>query len=467
MTKYSSNELLRLLIDAIVHASPLKDVQTVLRSDADPNGTLRQGLRPLHYAAYHNRADVIHLLCRWGADVNKGDDIGYTSLHIAAKHGFLACALALIENGSVVNFCDEGTPTTDSKVSELLTVHPLNLASENDHAEMMELLLRHGANPNQKYFIGHEINIIPLENTKCLEILLRYGGDPDAYSRSGITPIMKACKQGHKEAISLLINYGANVDKTCHPKLDQKRAIHYAVMSGNSEIARLLLDAGANTRQPPEFLYPPLDFAITQDKPKMCELLLQYGADPNEVNGNGCSMLQIACSTPELLNQVELIEQLLENGADPRFGSSNFSFITPCLTPLVEYLACNGEYDIAIVELLLRHGAEINLTRATGRYCIKDKAGVLAVLRKMRDFPDILCLLIEASGARDREATRQEPNLSPIIRAQVLAAAAIPASLKHLTRLTIQGLIKPPRPKMVKLLPLPPYIKNYLTYKAR
>ena len=50
---------------------------------------------------------------KYGADVNLGDDIGYTPLHIAAKHGFLTCAQMLLDNGAIVNYC--GDPNSEAK----------------------------------------------------------------------------------------------------------------------------------------------------------------------------------------------------------------------------------------------------------------------------------------------------------------------------------------------------------------
>ena len=409
------------------------------------------------------------LLIKYGADVNKGDDIGYTPLHIAAKHGYLTCAQILIDHGAVVNFCDCPNTTVgeDVKVLALLTVHPLNLAIENNLPDMTDLLLRNGANPNQKYFIGHEINIVPLENIECLEVLLKYGADPDSYNRAGITMLMKACKQKETAAMRLLIKYGADVNKLCHPKLEQKRALHYAVMTGSIPVTKLLLDAGTDTRQTQEFRFPPLEFAVTQDKVDVCHLLLEYGAEPNEINENKCSPLQLACVTPDLQHRAEITEMLLEAGADPCYAPVEFSYISPCLTPMVEYLCCNDEYDEKIIHMFLKHGAEVNLTRATGRYKIKDKSGIISQLRKFAAHPDLLNMLIDVSGLRNREEVRQEGSMPPLVRAAALEACTTTVSLKHQCRLTIRRLLAKPLPPVVNLLPGPQYMRDYILFLAR
>lgn len=465
--KWTPERLLRMLIDCIVFNQPLRNIQTLLRAGTDANGSLKQGLRPLHYAAFHNRPDAVYLLVRYGADVNKGDNIGYTPLHIAAKHGFVECAIALMDNGAVVNYHDENSVNKaedDSKVLALLTVHPLNLAIENNHAVMTELLLQRGADPNQKYFLGHEISIVPLENNDCLQVLLSFGADPDSYNRSGITTLMKACKQDMVEAAKTLLLYGADVNKTCHPKLDQKRALHYAVMKGNIEMIKILLDAGADTRQPEEFRFPPLEFAVAHDKLEVCKVLLEYGADPNEVNGEGCTSLQIACSNEELKNKLAIIKALLENGADPCFNSPSFSYINPCLSPLIEYLSANSDYDLEIVRLMFQYGAELNLTRATARYRILDKFGIVSILRKVSGNEDLLFKLLEYAGVKNREQVRIEGNVPPVTRAQALESCVEPTSLKHQCRITVRRSLHVPKPRHIDLLPLPAYVKEYLLF---
>lgn len=195
-SRYTQDKLQRMLADVITNHFPIADVLLLLKSGSDPNGGVTKGLRPLHYAAYENDVACAQLLLDNGAKVNSCDDVGYTPLHIAAKYGHDKVVRLLLEHDAVVNFVEgqEGGEEA-SKVLASLTEHPLSLAAENDHAECLELLLLYGADPNRKTFLGHEINLIPLENTRCLQLMLQYGADPDAVSRGGLTTLMKAAKQ--------------------------------------------------------------------------------------------------------------------------------------------------------------------------------------------------------------------------------------------------------------------------------
>lgn len=71
---------------------------------------------------------------------------------------------------------------------------PLHLAIKNGHYDAARCLLEHGANVNQRYFYGNEVNMINPLNTKFMELLLTYGAFPDARDRTGLTPLMKACR---------------------------------------------------------------------------------------------------------------------------------------------------------------------------------------------------------------------------------------------------------------------------------
>ncbi|ELU00854.1 hypothetical protein CAPTEDRAFT_152982 [Capitella teleta] len=128
---------------------------------------------------------------------------------IASKHGYYDAMETLLDNGAVVNYNDQSEA---SKALAYLTIHPLNSAIENNHTDCVELLLKRGCDPNQKYFLGNEINLVPLEHIECLEMLLKYGADPNAVSRGGLTALMKAfaITEGRADVCLLLLDHGAN-----------------------------------------------------------------------------------------------------------------------------------------------------------------------------------------------------------------------------------------------------------------
>lgn len=119
------------------------------------------------------------------------------------------------------------------------------------------------------------------------------------------------------DAVRILLLYGADVDAQCPPRFDRRRAIHFAALIGSVELTRMLLEAGASTGLAPDYSITPLNCAIQHDQPDVCRALLEYGADPNEINGDGCSALQVRsrnlhrhCSRSQNLIQTSPVSQL-------------------------------------------------------------------------------------------------------------------------------------------------------------
>ena len=330
---------------------------------------------------------------------------------------------------------------------------------------MVELLLQHGANPNAKYFLGSEINLVPPDHTECLALLLKYGADPNEVHRGGLTVLMRCCKIQCVDAVRTLIEYGADVNQRCPPPFDQRQALHFAALSGNLEICRLLLDAGARTNRCEDYEYCPLEFAITQEKLDVCELLLKYGADPNEINADGCSPLQIACMSAR--SDIKIMECLLKSGADPRYVSRHFSTASAALNPLVEYFSYHDEIDRNIVKLFIEYGAPVNMTIPTKLFRIRDGAGILQQVRKLRPYEEVLDLLIEASKTFDVKVIETMSSLSNRQKELLLEAARQPRSLKQLCRLEIRWNIAPPVKPKVNLLELPSLLKQYMLFSTK
>ena len=162
---------------------------------------------------------------------------GFTALHYAARDGFSATALALVDAGVDVNVPTEGDRST-----------PMIVAVVNGHYDLALALLARGANPN----LANDDGLTPLFATlnnewalrtwypqptagaqqkasylEVLEALLKGGADPNARTLShvwhaayntgrmgvdfsGATPFWRAAYSLDVDAMRLLVRYGAD-----------------------------------------------------------------------------------------------------------------------------------------------------------------------------------------------------------------------------------------------------------------
>jgi ankyrin repeat protein len=272
------DSLLLLLRDAIVQHSPLKDIKLILScKEININRGVRRGLRPLHYAVFENDLECVRLLIEdYNADVNVLDEAGYSPLHLASKYGFIDIMHILIDHGSLINFHNA---VNNSQTRSLITPYydvmtePLSLCLENNHIECARLLVFSGANVNQQYFLGYEINLLPYENLHALELILKHGANSNALSRSGITPLIKACREGNIGAVILLCRYGANVNYVTR-KFRQRNAIITAIESKKCDIVEQLLAYGGFVNKHPDLCNSPLELAIRKDHIDTVRLLI-------------------------------------------------------------------------------------------------------------------------------------------------------------------------------------------------
>eukprot|EP00752_Nemacystus_decipiens_P008297 g7417.t1 len=102
-----------------------------------PKSRAGGGTSPLHLASCRGHVGVVHELLIAGADATRGDQFGYSALHLAAKHGFPDVITELLSFSSVdVDLLDESGETA------------LHTAARYAKTTCMSRLLEHGGNLN-------------------------------------------------------------------------------------------------------------------------------------------------------------------------------------------------------------------------------------------------------------------------------------------------------------------------------
>jgi cytohesin len=156
------------------------------------------------------------------------------------------------------------------------------------------------------------------------------------------------------EVKQIVIDCGVNPNiKGPNPNPFGFTLLHYAAMDGRHEIAKLLLEHGADPNIQDNNGRTPLHWAAWKGHLEVVELLLEHGADPNVQDYGGMTPLHYAAT-----GHLEVVELLLEHGADPNIKNNNG------WTPL-HYAAKNCR--VGVVRVLLDHGADPTIRDNEGR----------------------------------------------------------------------------------------------------
>src|SRR5947207_3062885 len=209
---------------------------------------------------------------------------------------------------------------------------PFWAASQNGSGTMVDRLLQAGANPNAALLSGEPPLMVASRsgNPAVVEQLLAKGANVNARAARGQTALMWAVAQKHPTVVSVLLAHGADVTARSdvwsqvmavppHGLPEYNRAIPhggdtafmFAAREGDLSSAKLLLAAGANVNDADAWGVSALVLAAHSGYRELVDFLLENGADPNAADA-GFSALQIAV----MRRDEKMAGALLARGAD-------------------------------------------------------------------------------------------------------------------------------------------------------
>ncbi|XP_036896021.1 ankyrin repeat domain-containing protein 27 isoform X3 [Sturnira hondurensis] len=124
---------------------------------------------------------------------------------------------------------------------------PLHVAALHGWAELIPLLLKHGASVGAR----NTNQATPLHlacqqgHFQVVKYLLDYNLKPDEQDVSGNTPLLYACSSGHHEVAALLLQHGASINISNNKG---NTALHEAVIEKHIFVVELLLLHGASVQ---------------------------------------------------------------------------------------------------------------------------------------------------------------------------------------------------------------------------
>jgi ankyrin repeat protein len=396
-------------------------VKRLIEAGADVRKSNRYGSTPLSEAAVTGNTEIIARLLKAGADVESPNADGQTALMVVARSGNVAAAKLLLARGAGVDAAERWRDQT-----------PLMWAAAQSQPEMMQLLIRHGARVDARSAVN--------------DWERQMSAEPRAHFRpaGGLTPLLYAARQGCTECARVLVKAKADLDMA---DPEGVTPMLLAIMNLHFDFARVLLEAGANVnkwdwrgRTP---LYAAVDMNTLPrsgwpDRPslddtsslELIRLLLEAGADPDAQlklnpmwrsiqDDRGKDMLLSIGATPLLRAakgfDVPAIRLLLAHGADPDL--ENDGALTPRqiggITPVMAAAGLGsrggdsrGRYDtpdtqqrsIAAIQELLAGGANVDAADHHGRTALHGAAAW--------GWTEVVKFLIERGAdpaARDRD----------------------------------------------------------------
>lgn len=323
-------------------------------------------------AVCDNNIEAIESILTQNIDLDAIAKSGETPLHIALSKRYNSIAKLLIEAGANVNLQNANG------------AYPLFLVTRD--LELTKLLLKNGAITNQRTNSFPYAVLLDVHDADIVKLLIDYGADVNYRCRrcgANQTPLIRAVKNGYYEIAKLLLENGADPNFSPNSYLPLFLAIEQRNY-GRTEpkFVKLLLDYGANTdiRLSRFNGYTPLSYAVQRNNYGAFLLLLEK-ADREELNKafdrafllDRFDMIRALrragaehFDKQQLLNDavekgyIQLVHQLLRNGLNSYLktyqGSLNLI-----------HRHSSDRFDLDMTKLLIENGADVNVAKINER----------------------------------------------------------------------------------------------------
>ncbi len=326
-------------------ADDLAGVKKLVKEHGDVNAAANDGSSALLWAAYHSDVEMTKALLAAGAAVDVANHYGVTPLLQASRNGDVEVMRALLEAGA--------DPTRWHAEGET----PLMAAARTGKVDAVQLLLSKGSFVNAA----------------------------DPYQEE--TALMWASAEGHLEVVNALLKAGADPNLKAHVSAITERshadhpsggftALMFAVREGHEDVAKALVAGGADLKVTNGDGASAAIVAIANDRFDLAKQLIDLGSDPNDgslyfavdmhdatTDSRAHDGSRLQPMHPNKMTALSLVKSLLDLNADvnkPFIGALHSTTLC-CGAPInsTPFYRASTAADVEVLKLMLEHKAQL------------------------------------------------------------------------------------------------------------
>ena len=403
-------------------------LRSLLQQRTDVDATQVDGATALHWAVYRDDLEIVDMLLGAQAKVNIANRDGVTPLSMACLYGNVSIVKRLLSAGANAKELGLNGETT------------LMLAARNGNPEVIKLLLNSGVNVNAKEPKRGTTALmwaVEQRHPAAVKVLLDGGADFAAQSGGAGLPrnymaarvntsdvelaarrhaAAAAAGRTYQEQLTYELGVLANsvgrrgdgAAVATPPAVDTEVVVAglvgaggggltplvFAAREGDIESAKLLIDAGANVNQVTNYGWTPLLIATNNRHYKLGAFLIERGADVNIANKGGWTPLYLATDNRNIeggdypvpkmdLDHLDFIKILLDKGANPNVPVKDNTLTRTIFTMqwffetgATAFVRAAQSSDTTLMKLLLQFGADPQARTEHGDTALTAAAGI-------------------------------------------------------------------------------------------
>ncbi|XP_032633606.1 ankyrin repeat and SOCS box protein 10 [Chelonoidis abingdonii] len=335
---------------------------------------------------------------------------------------------------------------------------PLHITAGRGYLDCLRHLLLRGAAvdfaPGGKTAL-HEA--CAAARTDCVRLLLSFGADPKTVSEAGYQPLHLCKSPASIQCAQLLLQYGASVNSQTEEEEDT--ALHVAARFGLEEHVQLYLRHGAGLEDKNEEGQTPLNAACAQAHPpedmeryyRVCQQLVQSGANIDAADRDRQRPLHQACKNAS----ARVVELLLAHGASVNIMSYSGNTAMHNILQVAAYKL--GHHPELVVRALLNHGSIRIWPGAlikVLRYCCSSPRTIEVLINSY----DRVRVTDEWAEAVPAEIMQKHPDFYE----SLFSLGQRPRSLQHLARCALRSYLEGRLLQVLPELHLPSSLHQFL-----